>query len=153
MLDRLIALDLARRAREIVAQVPADLLARTASFLLLTDSRSSYVIDGEHAPQNRIERWGRAISQAGKAAVDLDELVRLQKIVISDASFVHLGLKSVGGFVGEHDRDTQAPIPDHISARPEDLKSLVVSLAKFDRIKTGQLDPVIAAAVLAFGFV
>jgi hypothetical protein len=152
-LDRFITLDLARRAREIIARVPADLLARTASFLLLNDSRSSYVIEGERPPQNRIERWGRTIGQAGKTPIDLDELLRLQKIVIGDARFVRLGLRVAGGFVGEHDRDTQAPIPDHISARPEDLKSLIAGMAKFDRIETGQLDPVIAAAVLAFGFV
>lgn len=152
-LDRFVTMDLAARARALVAKVPADLLARTASFLLLKDSRSSYVIEGERPPQNRVERWGRAIGQAGKASIDLDELLRLQKLVIGDARFVHLGLRRGGGFVGAHDRDTQAPIPDHISARPEDLTALVAGMAEFDRIETGQLDPVVAAAVLAFGFV
>jgi hypothetical protein len=35
---------------------------------------------------------------------------------------VTLGLRTEGGFVGTHDRDTQAPVPEHISARPHDLK-------------------------------
>lgn len=152
-LDQFITMDLAARARALIAKVPADLLARTAAFLLLKDSRSSYVIEGERPPQSRVERWSRAIGQAGKTPIDQDELLRLQKIVIGDARFVHLGLRRVGGFVGEHDSDTRAPIPDHISARPDDLQSLVAGLGEFDRIETGQLDPVIAAAVLAFGFV
>ena len=51
------------------------------------------------------------------------------------------------------DRDTQQPIPDHISAKPEDLPDLVDGLIAFDRKAARELDPVVAAAALAFGFV
>lgn len=152
-LDAFIALDLASSARRIAAEVPADLLARTAAFLLLKDSRASYVIEGENPPQDRIQRWGRAIAEAGRRPLDLDELLRLQRIVIGDDRFVPLGLRTEGGFVGEHDRDTRAPLPDHISARHEDLPSLVDGMVAFDRDRAHDLDPVIAAAILAFGFV
>ena len=152
-LDAFIALDLASSARRIAAEVPADLLARTAAFLLLKDSRASYVIEGENPPQDRIQRWGRAIAEAGRRPLDLDELLRLQRIVIGDDRFVPLGLRTEGGFVGEHDRDTRAPLPDHISARHEDLPSLVDGMVAFDRDRAPDLDPVIAAAILAFGFV
>jgi hypothetical protein len=64
-LEQFIAMDLKQRAREIVARVPRDLIARTAAFLLLKDSRASYAIEGEQAPQGRIQRWGRAIGEAG----------------------------------------------------------------------------------------
>jgi Fic family protein len=66
---------------------------------------------------------------------------------------VHLGLRTEGGFVGEHDRLSGAPIPDHISARHEDLPALIDGLTAFDRGVARQLDPVLAAAMLAFGFV
>ncbi|MGF6312512.1 hypothetical protein ABIB82_006406 [Bradyrhizobium sp. i1.8.4] len=46
-LSEFIAQDLKERARVVVSQVPKDLLARTAAFLLLKDSKSSYVIEGE----------------------------------------------------------------------------------------------------------
>jgi hypothetical protein len=147
------ALNLADRARAIIAKVPADLLARAAAFLLLEDSKASYVIEGERAPQDRIQRWGRAIGEAGKRPLDLDELLRLQRIVIGDARFVRLGLRQEGSFVGQHDRESRTPLPAHISARPEDLASLVDGMIAFDRDAAGQLDPVVAAAVLAFGFV
>jgi hypothetical protein len=152
-LERFAAMDLARRAQAVVAAVPRDLLARTAAFLLLKDSKSSYAIEGERAPQDRIQRWGRAIGEAGRRPIDLDELLRLQAIVIGDARFVRLGLRQGGGFVGEHDRDSRMPLPDHISARPEDLGSLIEGMAAFGRGPAGRLDAVIAAAVLAFGFV
>lgn len=145
--------DLAARASAIAAAVPADLLARTAAFLLLKDSKASYVIEGENPPQDRIQRWGRAIGEAGRAPLDLQDLLRLQRIVIGDARFVRLGLRVEGGFVGTHDRYSGAPIPDHISARHQDLPGLIDGLLAFDQGAAQWLDPVIAAAVLAFGFV
>jgi hypothetical protein len=151
--EQFVAMNLAERAREVVSRVPRDLLARTAAFLLLKDSKSSYVIEGERPPQDRIQRWGRAIGEAGRAPLTLDELLRLQRIVIGDERFVRLGLRHEGGFVGEHDRQNHAPIPDHISARPEDLSSLVEGMIAFDRDAAERMDAVIAAAMLAFGFV
>ncbi|HZD53320.1 MAG TPA: Fic family protein [Woeseiaceae bacterium] len=152
-LERFAALNLPERARAIVAAVPRDILARTAAFLLLKDSRSSYAIEGEHAPQDRIQRWGRAIGEAGRRPLDAEELQRLQKIVIGDARFVKLGFREEGGFVGEHDRETRTPLPSHISARPDDLLALIDGMIAFDRGSAQGLDAVIAAAILAFGFV
>lgn len=152
-LERFIALDLAARAREVAGRVPADILARTAAFLLLKDSKASYVIEGENPPQDRIQRWGRAIGEAGSKPFDRDELLRLQRIVIGDPRFVQMGFREGGGFVGEHDRDTGMPLPHHISARAEDLASLIAGMEAFDRGAAQHLDPVLAATVLAFGFV
>jgi hypothetical protein len=78
-LDEFTAMDLVTRAQHAVAEVPKDILSRTAAFLLLKDSRSSYAIEGERPPQDRIQRWGRAIGEAGRHPVSLDELLRLQK--------------------------------------------------------------------------
>lgn len=153
VLEEFTSMDIARRAKEVVADVPRDILTRTAAFLLLKDSRSSYAIEGERAPHDRIQRWGRAIGEAGKRPLQLGELLRLQAIVIGDARFVRLGLREEGGFVGEHDRDSRLPIPDHISARPQDLRSLIDGMTAFDRDAAPSLDAVVAAAVLAFGFI
>jgi hypothetical protein len=152
-LDKFIGMNLPAKARAVVANVPADVLARAAAFLLLKDSKSSYAIEGERAPHDRIQRWGRAIGEAGLQPVDLDELCRLQRIVIGDARFVRLGLRQEGGFVGEHDRRTRMPLPQHISARPDDLPSLIDGMVAFDRGAARKMDAVLAAAVLAFGFI
>ena len=46
------------------------------------------------------------------------------------------------------------PIPDHIGARPEDLKSLMEGLVAYtERALRVGLDPVVVAAASAFGFV
>ena len=152
-LDEFIAMDLRSQAQAAVAAVPKDLLARTAAFLLLKDSKSSFAIEGEHPPQDRIQRWGRAIGEAGRNPTDFDELLRLQEIVIGDTRFVALGPRAEGGFVGENDRVTRMPLPEHISARSEDLPALLEGMFEFERGPASELDSVIAAAILAFGFV
>lgn len=142
------------RARDTAGRIRPDLLARAAAFLLLNDSKSSFAIEGERPSGTRATRWGQAIAQAGTRPLSLDELDRLQRIVIGDARFVRLGLRDEGGFVGVHDRDTNMPIPDHISARAEDLQSLLQGLIDYSgRAIGGGMDPVAAAAGLAFGFV
>lgn len=152
-LTRFVEMDMARLAQAAVAAVPRDLLARTAAFLLLKDSKSSYAIEGERPPQDRIQRWGRAIGEAGRHPLSLDELLRLQAIVIGDTRFVKLGVRDEGGFVGEHDRETHLPLPDHISARAQDLPALIEGMIAFAGGPALNIDAVIAAAILAFGFV
>ena len=152
-IESYLAQDLAREAAVVVGRVPADILSRSAAFLLLEDSKSSYTIEGLRPPRRRIERWGAALGQAGRRPLSLDELLSLQRVVIGDARFVHLGLRVYGGFVGEHDRETGRPIPSHISARPEDLQSLLRGLFAFNERATSGLDPVVTAAAVAFAFV
>ena len=49
--------------------------------------------------------------------------------------------------MGEHDLDSR-PLPEHISARHEDLRDLIEGVVAFDRTASRDLD-----AVVAFGFV
>jgi hypothetical protein len=88
-LDEFIGQNLKERGHAIVSGVPKDLLARTAAFLLLKDSKSSYVIEDERPSQDRIQRWGRAIGEAGRAPLDVAELLGVQRIVIGDERFVN----------------------------------------------------------------
>lgn len=143
-----------RRAREIISRTRKDLIARAAAFLLLSDSKSSFAIEGERPSSARAARWAEAIGQAGLRPLSLPELERLQRIVIGDARFVRLGLREEGGFVGTHDRKTREPVPDHVSARPDDLQSLISGIIEYaERATSDSVDPVVAAAALAFGFV
>src|SRR5207247_4325636 len=131
-----------------------DHITRATAFLLLSDSQSSFAIEGERPSSVRAARWARAIGEAGVRPITINELERLQRVVIGDARFVKLGPRDEGGFVGTHDRETQEPVPDHISARPQDLRDLVGGIIEYDgRSLTGGADPVSAAAAIAFGFV
>ena len=153
-LEKFLAKGLDTKAREIAGRTHADIMARAAAFLLLNDSRASFKIEGEKPSPQRTERWAKAISEAGTRKLTTAELERLQKIVIGDTRFVHVGLRTEGGFVGTHDRQTQEPIPVHISARAEDLKELVNGIVAYDeRVANSGIDPVVLAAAISFGFV
>jgi Fic family protein len=154
IIDAYRARDFDARARETAGRIRRDLLARAAAFLLLSDSKSSFAIEGERPSGDRATRWGQAIAQAGTRPLSIAEFDRLQRIVIGDARFVRLGLRTEGGFVGAHDRETNMPVPDHISARAEDLESLLGGLIDYvERTVRSGMDPVAAAACAAFGFV
>ena len=141
-------------AREVIGRTHHDIVARAAAFLLLSDSKSSFSIEGEKPSTQRALRWGQIIGQAGSRELSIEEFERLQRIVIGDARFVRLGLRTEGGFVGTHDRTTGEPIPDHVSARPLDLRSLLDGVVQYgDHTVRGKMDPVVAAASAAFGFV
>ena len=153
-LENLLDQNLADEARSVVQRTAPDLMARAAAFLLLENSKASYVIEGERPPQDRVQRWGQTIGEAGKQPLSRNELQQLQRIVIGDARFTRLGWRTEGGFVGGRDRQTNAPIPDHVSARHEDIAGLIGGLVDYaNRNETSGLDPIAATTAVAFGFV
>ena len=76
-LENFIQQDLSSKIKAILGKIHPDVMARTAAFLLLKDSKASYAIEGETPPQNRAQRWGRAIGQAGQRPVSREELIPL----------------------------------------------------------------------------
>lgn len=155
LLEHYVGLDLSTRIKKIIGKIHPDVMARTAAFLLLKDSKASYAIEGERPPQNRAQRWGRAIGQAGQKPITKEELTRLQQIVIDNPRFTKMGFREQEGFIGEHDRRYGTPIPDHISAKWKDIELLIDGLIATDQnLERDHLfDAVIAAALIAFGFV
>lgn len=144
---------LAETAQEIVGRTGRHVMARAASFLLLADSRASFEIEGERPPRNRLERWGRAVLQAGKNKLSLEEIIRLHGVLIEDNRLVRPGLRSDGVFLGERDPEAN-PLPEFIGARSDDLTSLMAGLlAANERMREEDIAPVLQAAVTAFGFV
>jgi len=144
---------LAEKAAETLGRTGAHLVSRAASFLLLADSLASFEIEGERPPRNRLERWGRAVLQAGKNKLTLDEIVRLQGVLIEDPRFVHVGLRPDGVFLGERDHNGD-PLPEFIGARPSDLQDLMAGMLETnDRMSADDVDAVLQAAATAFGFV
>lgn len=131
-----------------------DVLQRASAFLLVKDSKASFTIEGENPSTNRAVRWGKAIGQAGSKSLDKEELIRLQQIVIENSRFIAMGFRKEGGFVGEHERTTGEPIPEHISAKQEDIETLIDGLIDtYTKLEEAAYDPVLSAAAIAFGFV
>jgi hypothetical protein len=153
-LDAFAADNFDQRARDVVGQTHPDVIAQAAAFLLLDDSKKSFFIENERPTARLVTRWAQAISEAGSRKLSVEELERLQMIVLADARFIRPGIRQIGGFVGRHDRHTRDPLPVHVSARWQDLPSLMNGLASYShRAKFNKVDAVTTAAALAFGFV
>lgn len=149
-----ISRNLSEKTTEVIQGIHKDILLRTSAFLLLKDSKASFTIEGEKPTQNRAMRWGKAIGQAGRNPLSKEELLRLQQIVIENSRFLDMGFRKKGGFVGEHDRTTGEPIPEHISARWQDLNILMDGLIETATFfESSKFHPVLSAAKIAFGFV
>lgn len=152
-LDAFMAQRMDAQARQTIARMGERLVTRAAGFLLLADSRASFAIEGERPPRSRLERWGRAVMQAGRHPLSREELLRLHTILIEDTRFIHAGFRPDGVFLGERDY-TQEPLPEFIGARPEDVPDLMQKLiAANDRMRLSGIDPVLQAAATAFGFI
>ncbi|MCF0041915.1 2'-5' RNA ligase family protein [Dyadobacter fanqingshengii] len=153
-LERFIEANLSELTHTILNNVHRDVILRASAFLLLKDSKASFSIEGENPTPNRAMRWGKAIGQAGSIQLGEEELLRLQQIVIENSRFVEMGFRTDGGFVGVHDRTSGTPMPEHISAKPEDLPVLLNGLfATASLLEHQNFHPVLAAASIAFGFV
>ncbi|WP_244598465.1 Fic family protein [Rhizobium tubonense] len=141
------------QAKELIGEVSKGVIARAASFMLLSDTQASYQIEGERPPRNRLERWMRAISQAGRNPLSVDELERLQAIVIEEDRFIRQGLRDEGGFIGGRDKENN-PLPEFVSARHEDVQSLIEGIiAVGQKMAESGVDAVVQATIVAFGFV
>lgn len=148
-----IARELAEQANKTIGRTGAQLVARAASFMLLADSRASFEIEGERAPHSRLERWGRAVLEAGKRPLNQTEIYRLHRILIGDDRFTEIGYRTEGVFLGERDHNND-PLPEFIGARPGDLPGIMTGLNESNnRMRPSDLDAVLQAAAIAFGFV
>jgi hypothetical protein len=153
LLQEFAALGLAQRASQTIGRIGRNLVARAASFLLLADSRASFEIEGERAPRSRLERWGRAVLQAGKNELTLEEIIRLHSVLIEDKRFSFPGLRPDGVFLGDRDH-LGDPLPEFIGAGPQDVYDLCMGmLASNNRMRDDEIDPILQAAATAFGFV
>jgi len=153
-LEQYIAANFVAQKDNFLKGMRKDIVQRASVFLLLKDSKASFTIEGESPKSKRAARWGQAIGQAGTRDLNKEELLRLQQLVIENTRFLEMGFRKKGGFVGEHDRTTGEPLPDHISARWQDIDLLLSGLLHtHELLLKSNLDAVVAASVIAFGFV
>ncbi len=153
-LDIFIAQDMTHLLGQNIGPVHPDVVLRASAFLLLADSKASYAIEGEHPTHNRAERWGYILGKAGQSPLSHTLLHALQYDVIPDSRFVSMGYRKSGGFIGRHDRNTQRPIPEHISARAEDIHLLMEGIFQTSAyLKKSDYPPVLLATIIAFGLV
>jgi hypothetical protein len=153
-LETAMALDVAALVAALGEEFGADSLMRSAVWLTMRESRSSFAIEGEADAKSRIARFADVLARrtgAGDYLLDDVELSALQVDILGrQTSLSHFGLRQSPVFVGETARDQE--IVHYIAPPATDLEAMLDGLRVFLERTRGQ-SPVMRAAVATFGFV
>lgn len=140
-------------ARHLVKQYDPSVLARAMRYLYTKETMSSWEIEREKPNHAKLAKFVGLLHQADSiGALSEHTLVELQKAIV-DLRFALNAYRDFQNYVGEEPEMDQS-ILHHIAPRPEDVHDLMNSLiTSFERMERAQINPVIATAILSFGFV
>lgn len=146
------ALRLDDEARTLVARHDPAILARAVSYLYTKETRSSFAIEGERPGSDRANRFIEALKAAPRFHADKAALVRLQGSIV-DPRYAAEDWRDFQNFIGTTVGGYQEEV-HFICPRPGDVPDLMAGWATMtERILQEDVDPVVAAAVIAFAFV
>ena len=145
---------LAEEANAIVKGCDPAILARAVHYLFTKETKSSFAIEGEEPSKDRTERFVVALMKtSGFDATSKDAFVQLQNAIV-DPRYAQKSWRTTQNFVSQTLPDYSEDI-HFVCPKPEDVPSLMDSwMEMVNRLKLPEgADPVVAAAVAAFGFV
>lgn len=118
------------------------------NYLYTKETRSSFAIENETPSKDKVERFGKALRHAGKLpSLDKGAYLELQKIMLTNPGDDYRATQNyVGETIGMNEYVHLVP------PKPEDVPALMEGLQAFIEGST-DLNPIIVAAVAAFGFV
>ncbi len=118
------------------------------NYLYTKETRSSFAIENETPSKDKVERFGKALRHAGKwPSLDKGAYIELQKIMLTNPGEDYRTTQNyVGETIGMNEYVHLVP------PKPEDVPALMEGLQAFIE-KSTNLNPIMVAAVAAFGFV
>ena len=128
----------------------SDLVSRSAVWMTLKESRSSFAIEGEARHLSRIQRFAAVLeNETGAHSDPLSEatLLHLQKSILGEQAAVH-GIRQSPIFIGESRTETV----HYIAPNGDRVAEMLDGLAAVERRTRGQ-NPLARACALSFGFV
>jgi Fic family protein len=145
---------LAEEASAIVRGCDPAILARAVHYLFTKETKSSFAIEGEAPGKDRTERFVSALMKASTFdATSKEAFLELQNSIV-DPRYAQKNWRTTQNFVSQTLPDYSEDV-HFVCPRPEDVPGLMDSwMEMVHRLKLPQgVDPVVAAAVTAFGFV
>lgn len=142
-----------KQAQEIVEGTNPLILARAISYLYTRETKSSFAIEGEKAGETRAERFVNSLEHAAEFDTgDKKAFVDLQKQIV-DPRFAAEDWRTIQNYVGQTMRDYSEQV-HFVCPKPEDVARLMQGWMECARrLQNSTIDPVSAAAAMAFGFV
>lgn len=153
-LNQAMKLDVPALLQELSAEFGEDVLLRSAVWMTMRESKSSFAIEGEADKLDRIRRFADVLARRtglGRWPLDEDALAQLQTDILGSRSTLRkFGIRQSPVFVGEVVRMQEVV---HYVAPPEkDMQPMLEGLVTFLERTTGQ-SAVMRSAVAAFGFI
>lgn len=150
-LQSMVAKDLQNKTQQVLASYDQSLLTRAAAFLYLKETQSSFEVEREKPSPQRAQRFADLLRQADiRAPLTQDRCVELQNGVL-DPRFHEYAWRSRQNWIGK-DLSFRAQV-DFVPARPEDVASLMEGVLVLPERAIMQIDAVVLATFIAFGFV
>jgi hypothetical protein len=152
-LKRYQQLDFQARTKEVIGRYPEDILQRAVAYLFTKETKSSFEIERATPDQKRAARFVELLRHAGEMDFFTRErLIELQQAVV-DARFANDDFRKDQNYVGQSVGYGQE-IVHFVPPRPDDLAELMAGMFScHQRMMASGVHPVIAAAIVAFGFV
>lgn len=149
-----VAVDIAALLNELARKFGEDVLMRSAVWMTLRESKSSFAIEGEADQSDRIQRFADVLARRtgeGDLPLDQAQLAPLQSEILGRRTTLQqFGIRQSPVFVGEVVRFQE--VVHYVAAPSDDLQAMLDGLATFWERTQGQ-SAVMRSAVVAFGFV
>jgi len=147
-------LDVPALLGELTEEFGEELLMKSAVWMTLRESRSSFEIEGEADNADRVQRFAGVLERrTGEGDIPLDDagLAELQgEILGTRTTLREFGVRKSPVFVGEFVRYQE--VVHYVAPPAEDLQAMLDGLLAFLDRTAGQ-SAVMRSAVVAFGFV
>ena len=147
------ALHLENIARDLIQQYDPLVLARAINYLYAKETMSSYEIERERPDKKRLTKFIELLKEAKfLTTLTKQSLIDLQNNIV-DSRFADNDYRNYQNYIGEQ-RDWYRQTLHYIPPKPEDVSGLMQGLLDcFERMLHSSLNPIVIAAVVAFGFV
>jgi Fic family protein len=153
MLSNMDSADLRKKCHDLVITYPPELLRRALSYLYNKETKSSFEIERVKPNASRVEKFMGLLELAEKKDFCQKEpLIELQNRIV-DPRFEDRDYRSSQNYIGQT-VSYQKEVIHYICPKPDDISELMEGLiSAHQRMKNGQVSPVIHAAAIAYGFV
>lgn len=153
VIDGFIGEHLEERVRQVLDRYPTDVVARASQYLLVKETKSSYQIEGLRPDQRRTARFVDLLRRAGSVECSTEGgLTALQRLIV-DERYAAEGFRESQNYVGQILGPGRELI-HYVPPKPEDVSGLMGGWEECGRrIAAAAVHPVVAAALLGFGFV
>ncbi len=152
--DEAVAVDIQGLLHELALEFGEDVLMRSAVWMTLRESKSSFAIEGEADQADRIQRFADVLARrTGEGALPLSDawLAQLQSEILGRRTTLQqFGIRQSPVFVGEVVRYQE--VVHYVAPPAGDMQAMLDGLGVFWDRTQGQ-SAVMRSAVMAFGFV